>query len=242
METIPAVAAQQLVDGRGRAGPRIEQRDRHLAPGEGVVEDGKVPDDQGQESEPDPGLKDGQGARHRPSWRNVSQPEGEEGRAAQIEVRAERRRLSRRVDRRDQRPLQQPEPEHQARSPKHQEEHEREGSVESEEGLAPRARDDPARDGRPRLPGQTVKEARQAPPAGDAPGQYDDLEGIPKDDPDKNDGDQGNRETHLLARHDCPSPLPLSVRLTGSTRVAAFRDLAFSAGSAPIAPSESFLW
>src|SRR5438105_5351883 len=83
------VADQQL-GGRWRGtGARIEQRDGDLAAREGLVEDRKVADDDGEEAESDTGLQHGNEACERRVWRHVAETEREEGRAAHIEVSAD---------------------------------------------------------------------------------------------------------------------------------------------------------
>ena len=74
--------------GRG-TGARVEKGYADLPAGEGLIQNGKVADDESDKTEANTGLEDDDGSCEQAVWNDVSQAEGEEGCAADVEVSAE---------------------------------------------------------------------------------------------------------------------------------------------------------
>src|SRR5882762_11943647 len=84
-----AVAAKQFAGSGRRTGAGIEEGDIHLALGERSVYEGQIADDGSKKSETKTGFGDNQGAGQAGARDDVAQAEGEEGRAAEIDIRQE---------------------------------------------------------------------------------------------------------------------------------------------------------
>jgi len=68
---------------------RIEERDVHFTPGKRAIDERQVADDGRKKTESKAGLRDDQDASQARARNNVTEAEGEKGRAAEIDVRQE---------------------------------------------------------------------------------------------------------------------------------------------------------
>ena len=159
---LAGVTPQDLERRRRRSGPRVEQRDRRLAPREGLRQDRQVSDDEREEAEADPRFEDGEEAPHRGVRHHVAEAEREERRAAHVERGQEVVAAVGRRHARARAPLHQPEGDHHAHGPERDDEQEPERAVDHEEVFAPVAARQAPGDGAPRRPAQTVEERRSA--------------------------------------------------------------------------------
>src|SRR5258708_35879431 len=84
-----AVASKQLPGGWRRAGAGIEEGNIHLAPGERAVDERQVADDGRKKTETKTSFGDDQSASQAGTRNDVAEAEGEEGGAAEIDIRQE---------------------------------------------------------------------------------------------------------------------------------------------------------
>lgn len=82
-------SGEEFAAGRGGAGAGVEEGDGGLAAGEGLVEDGEIADDDGEEGEAEACFEGGEGACEKADGADVAEAEGEEGGAAEVDVGSE---------------------------------------------------------------------------------------------------------------------------------------------------------
>ena len=187
---------------RSRAG--VEQRDRHLAPGERLVEHRQVADDHGEEAEADPRLDDGEDPAQGLDRRDVAVAQGEERDAGEIGIDAEARRLAVAAQRRAERPVQQREPHDQPEGPEPEQDQDRERPEQAEERSPPLLREEHAGRGGPGRPRVDVECPGEPVRALHATRQEHRLERVHQDEDDQHDarhrGDCHHRRALLDAR------------------------------------------
>src|SRR5712692_6140682 len=157
-----AVAPKQFAGGWRRAGAGIEEGDIHLALGEREVDERQVADDGSKKTESKTSFGDDQGTGQAGVRDDVAQAKGEEGRAAEIDIRQETRLAARHDHRGPGAILHEAEAEHQASGPNSYQNKERERAVESQQVLTGLGLRDEAYHEFPRFPGRPVKKASQA--------------------------------------------------------------------------------
>src|SRR5258708_38236419 len=78
---------QQFGRGGRCTGPRVQHGNVHFPAREGLIENGKITNHQGEQTKTDAGLDDGDRPRGRAGRSYVAKTESKEGRAAIVEVR-----------------------------------------------------------------------------------------------------------------------------------------------------------
>ncbi len=138
-----------------------------------------IRDNEPEEGEPHPCLEHDEQAPQRRVRQDVTEPEGEEGRAAAIQGGANTRVTPSRGHLSAQAPQEQGKPADQPGTPHPDEQEERERAIVTQVSLASLAAVPASpRRGGPQLPGRPEDQARKPQPAGGPPRQHDRLEGI----------------------------------------------------------------
>src|SRR5216683_3570363 len=177
-----AVAPKQFAGGGRRAGAGIEEGDIHLALGERSVDERQIADDGSKKSEAKTGFGDNQGTGQAGARNDVAQAEGEEGRAAEIDIRQETGLASRHDHRGPGAVLHETEAKHKANGPNSDENEEREWAVEAQQSFTGLGLRDEANHEFPSFPGGPVKKASQAELSRDAARENDGFERVPEHD------------------------------------------------------------
>ena len=141
-----AQPADELGRGRRRSGPLIQHRDMRFAPRERLVHDREVADHQRQKGEADERLQDRDRPRRGRRGHDIAQPEGEEGRAAEVERREEGGRTLRYRNLQPERRVHQGKPQQQHHGPSAQQDDQRKRAKQAEETLSPARPADHRRD------------------------------------------------------------------------------------------------
>src|SRR6266436_9486922 len=176
------VTAKQFASGGRCTGAGIEERDIYFAFGERAIDEGQIADDGSKKSETKTCFGDDQGAGQTGPGNHIAETEGEECRAAKIDIRLETCLASGRHHGGPCAILHKAEPQHEANGPDPYENEEREWAIETQHGFARLRLGDEAHHEFPSFPGGAVKKAREAELPRDAARQDDGLERVPKHD------------------------------------------------------------
>src|SRR6266851_7692117 len=176
------VAAKQFAGGGRRAGARIKQGDIHLALGERSVDERQIADDGSKKSEAKTGFGDNQGTGQAGARNDVAQAEGEEGRAAEIDIRQETGLAARHDHRGPGAILHETEAKHEANGPNSDENEEREWAIEPQQRFTGLGFRDEANHEFPSFPSGPVKKASQPELSRDAARENDGFERVPEHD------------------------------------------------------------
>lgn len=172
------VATKEFGGAGWRTGAGVKERDVDFAAGECAVEDGEVPDDEGDKAEADAGFQHEQAAREPGDGGDVSEAEGEERGAADVEVRVQGFEQKGIVKGRAEAVEDEREAHHDGDSPDGDEEDERKRSVDAEHGFAFTRMVDAQGEELPGGPGGNVEGAGEAKCTAGTARKDDRLEGV----------------------------------------------------------------